>query len=105
MFHFPEGRLKVLDIMNATQNMPRPDKKSNHPVTENTTIPVEKIRPFVDFLALTLKPIVTDSGVKIKRLEGNEYNIFAPNQQLFDETKEKIDEFLAQDVSFDFVTC
>ena len=57
-----EAIKKILKLMAKVQKEPRTEKKENHPVTENITVPITKKSKFLGYGGSNLKKITAQTG-------------------------------------------
>ena len=96
--HFPDGKQRVLDVMNGTISTPRPSYKDNSPVLKELNVPLEQQARLLGSGGVNLRKLKSDVGVSVSGLGEGKYQIFAPNQEAHNEAMQRINELLAQDV-------
>jgi polyribonucleotide nucleotidyltransferase len=72
-----KARLEILEIMNATINIPRGELSKYAPRIYTTKIPTDKIRELIGPGGKVIKGIIDQTGVKIDVSDDGTVNIFA----------------------------
>jgi len=93
-----EARIKILDIMQAAQNGPRPELRDTAPRIVSVMIDPEKIGMLIGPGGKNIKRIVEVSGAQIDIAEDNSgrVNIFSNNQESLARAKAEIDAITAE---------
>lgn len=91
-----DAKSKILDIMHAAIQRPR-EKKDNWPVSERLSVPVHKRARFLGLGGRNVKRLMLETGVQVTPLDDTTFVLFAPNRSAFEEGKDMIELFLAEE--------